>query len=137
VKQASALTNVEVVQGAYEQFRETGKINHDFAHPDFVWDMTNYTGWPEQQVYYGVEAASRFMNEWRDSWDDWEWEVRSMHSAADKVVAILHQAGRSKSTGIRVEMEFAQVFTLEDGRQKRMEMYSDPDEALAAAGIAR
>jgi ketosteroid isomerase-like protein len=136
VRQASALSNAEVVQAAYEQFRETGAINHDFAHPDFVWDMTNYTGWPEQQVYYGVEAASQFMHEWRDSWDEWEWEVRSIHAAADKVVAVLHRAGRSKSTGVRVEMEFAQLFTLEDGRQKRMEMYSDPDEALAAARIA-
>jgi ketosteroid isomerase-like protein len=137
VKQAALLSNVEVVQGAYEQFREIGEINHEFAHEDFVWDMSNYTGWPEQQVLYGVEAASRFMHEWRDSWDEWEWEVRSLHAAGDKVVAILHQAGRSKSTGIRVEMDFAQVFTVEDGRQRRMDMYSDPDEALAAAGVSR
>jgi ketosteroid isomerase-like protein len=135
VKQAAALSNIEVVQGAYEQFREIGEINHEFVHEDFVWDMSHYTGWPEQQVYYGPKAATRFMNEWRDSWDEWQWEIRSLHAAEDKVVAVLHQAGRSKSTGIRVEMDFAQVFTVEHGRQRRMDMYSDPREALAAAGI--
>ena len=35
-----------------------------------------------------------------------------------------------------VEMSFAQVWTLRDGKQARMEMYSDRDEALAAAGLS-
>ena len=35
-----------------------------------------------------------------------------------------------------VEMSFAQVFTLRDGKQARMEMYSERDEALEAAGLA-
>jgi ketosteroid isomerase-like protein len=136
VKQTTSLTNVEVVQQAYEEFRETGEITEQFAHPDFVWDMSHYTGWPEQQMYYGVEGATRFITEWRDAWDDWVWEVRSIHAAGDKVVVIAYQSGRSKSTGVRVEMNFAQVFTVKDGRQTRMEMYSDLDEALAAAGVA-
>ena len=44
--------------------------------------------------------------------------------------------GRSKSTGVQVEMHFGQVFTLADGKQLRMEMYADPAEALEAAGLA-
>jgi ketosteroid isomerase-like protein len=135
VNETSSLTNLEVVQLAYEEFRETGEMTERFTHPDFVWDMSHYSGWPEQQTYHGIEGATRFMTEWRDAWDEWVWEVRSMHSAHDKVVAIVYQAGRSKSTGVRVEMNFAQVFTVKNGRQTRMEVYSDLDEALAAAGV--
>jgi hypothetical protein len=29
----------------------------ELATPDFVWDMSNFHGWPEQQVYEGVEVA--------------------------------------------------------------------------------
>jgi hypothetical protein len=32
-------------------------------------------------------------------------------------------------------MDFAQVWTIKDGMQTRMRMYSDPDEALGAVGL--
>ena len=137
MKQAPPQQNAEVVRQGYEHFRETGEVSLELTDPGFVWDMSHYTGWPEQQIYPGVEGANQFISDWRDAWDDWEWEVRSLHDAGDKVVAILHQAGRSKTTGVRVEMDFAQLFTMEGGRPMRMEMYADPDEALAAAGLGR
>ena len=63
-------------------------------------------------------------------------EVEGLHDAGEKVVAVLRQRGRSKATGLPVDMHFAQVWTLRAGRQARMEMYADPVEALAAAGLA-
>jgi len=33
-------------------------------------------------------------------------------------------------------MHFAQVWTLSDGKEARMEMYSNPGEALRAVGLA-
>jgi ketosteroid isomerase-like protein len=59
--------------------------------------------------------------------------VDALHDAGDKVVAVLRQSGRSKLNGMPVEMSLAQVWTLRDGKQTRMEMYSDPAEALEAA----
>jgi ketosteroid isomerase-like protein len=61
----------------------------------------------------------------------------ALHDAGgDKVVGVLRQRGRSKTTGVPVDMLYAQVFTIRDGKQTRMEMYSDPDEALKAVGLA-
>ena len=34
-------------------------------------------------------------------------------------------------------MHFAQVWTLRDGEQLRMEMYADPQEALDAVGLGQ
>ncbi len=128
--------NVEIVTRAYEHFRETGDFDSAFAHPDFVWDMSKFTGWPEKQLYPGLDGAREFMAEWTAAWDDWQWSLESLHDAGDKVVGILRQSGRSKTTGVRVEMRFAQVFTLRDGKQLRTEMYADPAEALAAVGLS-
>ncbi len=36
-----------------------------------------------------------------------------------------------------VDMSFAQVWTVRDGKQTRMDMYSDPEEALQALGLDR
>jgi ketosteroid isomerase-like protein len=123
------------MQRAYEEFATTRRFVAELARPDFVWDMSNFHGWPEQQIYEGVEGAEAFLREWIAAWDQWEIEAEAFHDAGDKVVAVMRQRGRSKATGARVDMHFAQVWTLEEGKQTRMEMYSDPSEALRAVGL--
>jgi ketosteroid isomerase-like protein len=129
--------NVEVVRRGYEGFAATGVINPDITARDFVWDMSNFHGWPEQQTYEGTEEVQGFLRDWMGAWDDWELEAEALHDAGDKVVAMMSQRGRSKAAGMPVEMSFAQVWTLRDGKQIRMDMYSDRDEALRATGLRK
>jgi len=128
--------NLEIVRSGYERYAATGEFTDDIATADFVWDMSNFHGWPEQQVYEGAEGARTFLREWRDAWDDWSIEIDALYDAGDKVVAILRQHGRSKAAGMPVEMLFAQVWTIRDGKEARMDMYSDQAEALEATGLA-
>ena len=127
--------NVEIVREGYEQFRRRKTFVSELAAPEFAWDMSHFHGWPEQQVYEGVQGADRFLEEWTSAWDDWELQLEELYDAGDKVVAIHRQHGRSRSTGIRADMSFAMVWTLRDGKQTRMEMYSDVEEALKAVGL--
>jgi ketosteroid isomerase-like protein len=127
--------NVEIVRAAYERFRVTGRVVAELVTPNFIWDMSNFRGWPEQQVYEGPEGAQSFIDEWSGAWDDWELEVDALHDAGERVVALIHQRGRSKANGLPVDMSFAQVWTIKDGKQTRMDMYSDCGEALEAAGL--
>ena len=129
--------NVEMVRRGYEQFAATGRFVADIASPDFVWDMSNFHGWPEQQTYVGAAGVESFLDNWVSAWDDWELEVDALHDAGDKVVVLVRQRGRSKAAGTPVEMSFAQVWTLRDGKQTRMDMYSDREEALEAAGLSK
>ncbi len=128
--------NVEIVRRRYEYLAATGDYLSETHAPDFVWDMSKFRGWPEQQTYDGVEGARVFLRDWLEAWDDWEVEVEALHDAGDKVVAIVRQRGRSKTTGLHVEMSFGQVFSIRDGKLARMEMYADPVEALEAAGLS-
>jgi ketosteroid isomerase-like protein len=97
--------------------------------------MSKFLGWPEQQLYEGIDGARRFIRTWSDAWDDWEIEVDAFHDAGDKVVVVLRQRGCSKATGIPVDMLFAQVWTVHDSMVTRMEMYANPTEALEAVGL--
>ena len=133
--QTMSQENVEIVRHAYERFVTTGEISGEALAPDFVWDMSNFDGWPEQQVYEGVAGARSFLETWTGAWDDWILEVDALHDAGDKVVAFVRQSGTSKAAGMPVEMSFAQVWTVRDGREARMDMYSDRSEALEAAGL--
>lgn len=127
--------NVEIVRRGYEHFLETGEAAAQLWAPGFVWDMSTFRGWPERQTYEGPEGAREFLTGWVSAWEDWRLEVKELVDAGDDVVAIVHQSGRSKATGLPVDMTFGQVWTLEDGKQTRMRMYADPQEALRAAGL--
>ena len=128
--------NVELVREGYERFRATGDVAEEFSTDDFAWDMSNFHGWPEQQVYEGTEGARVFLTAWAGAWDDWKLEIEELLDAGDKVVALVKQSGVSKEAGMPVEMSFAQLWTIRDGKQARMDMYSDRAEALEAAGLS-
>jgi ketosteroid isomerase-like protein len=128
--------NVEIVRRGYQHFRKTGDFLDGLIAPEFVWDMSTFRGWPEQTTYEGIEGAREFIRIWADAWDEWELDLVGPHDAGDKVVGVVRQRGRAKSTGLAVDMTFAQVFTIEDGRETRMQMYADPAEALQATGLS-
>jgi len=128
--------NVQLVREGYESFDATGRFAAQFAVADFTWDMSKFSGWPEQQVYEGVDGAERFLREWIAAWEDWRLELESLHDAGEKVVAVVRQQGRSRATGMRVDMSFAQVWTIEGGKMTRMEMYANAGEALRAVGLS-
>jgi ketosteroid isomerase-like protein len=127
--------NVEIVRRGFEHFQATGEFRPEFADPEFVWDMSTFRGWPEEKTYAGIEGAQRFIRDWLEARDDWQLDVQSFHDAGDKVVAILRQHGRAKTTGMPIDMTFAQVHTVRHGKQVRIEMYADPAKALEAAGL--
>ena len=81
----------------FEHFRATGDFLVEGVTPDFVWDMSKFRGWTEQQTYEGVEGARVFLRDWLEAWDDWELEVEAFHDAGDKVVAIVRQRGQSRT----------------------------------------
>jgi ketosteroid isomerase-like protein len=127
--------NVEIVRSGYEQFRATRDLPAEIVAPEFVWDMSKFGGVVDQQVYEGLDATRSFIQDWNDAWDHWQIEVDGLHDAGDRVVAVVRQRGQSKTTGMLVEMVFAQVWTVRDGMEVRMEMYADPADALKAVGL--
>lgn len=129
--------NVELVRAGYESFRSTGEFAEQFVTPDFVWDMSKFRDWPEQQIYEGPDGARSFLADWGGAWEDWELELEALHDAGEQVVAVVRQRGRSKASGLPVDMYFAQVWTLRGGKQTRVQTYADPDEAIEAVGLQR
>jgi ketosteroid isomerase-like protein len=131
-----SLEDVELVRRAYAHTQATGQVYAEGFAPGFVWDMSKFEGWPEQQCYEGVDGAQRFLDDWTGAWDDWEMEIQQTYDAGDKVVVVVHQRGRARTTGMLLKMVFAQTWTIRAGWLTRMDMYSDPSEALKGAGLA-
>ena len=129
--------NAELVRRSYAAFIDRGEVNPARFTDDFIWDMSTFTGWPEKQHYHGADGVVEFLANWTGSFDDWSLEVRDVIDADENVVLICHQRGRSKSTGAEVDMDFAQVWTVRDGKLAYQRMYADVGEALASVGAER
>jgi ketosteroid isomerase-like protein len=57
--------------------------------------------------------------------------------AGDQVVTLVRQVGRGRLSGAEVEQRFAQLWTVRGGKIVRMEMYTDKETALEAAGLRK
>ena len=93
--------DVERFRRGFEHFAATGEFLAENVHPDFVWDMSTFRGWPEQPTYLGIEGARQFHSEWAGAWDDWEIEAEDDIDAGERIVVVLRQRGRSRPPAFR------------------------------------
>jgi ketosteroid isomerase-like protein len=132
--------NVEVVRRAYEEFSQRGpdeELLDTFWAPDIVFDVSP-AGVPGLGTYRGHEEVMSFFDDWFGvfPFEEWEQEVEEIiDCGGDRVLALAHQRGRGSGSGAPAELEFAQLYTLRDGKFVRVETYLDHKRALEAAGL--
>jgi ketosteroid isomerase-like protein len=74
---------------------------------------------------------------WTREFEDWSLQLERLIDAGhDRVVALTHQSGTGRRSGVLVEVNLGTLFELKGGRVVRMRTYLDPAEALEAAGLA-
>jgi ketosteroid isomerase-like protein len=126
--------NIDILQRAIAHFDATGEHLTEIYAPEFVCDMSNYPGWPEQAIYEGIEGLRRFLGDWGRVFD-WEYEVESIHDAGEYVVFVARMKARGKETGLEFTWPAGHLWTLRDGKITRLAIYSDAAETLRDAGL--
>ena len=131
--------NVEIVRRATEAFSEGGTdaVVDTFWVPEIVWDMTP-TGIFGFGVYTGYDEVRAFMAEWFSAFefDGWSMEIEELCDRGDKVLSLVRQVGHGTSSGAKVSVEFAQIFSLRAGKIVRIDNYLDRAAALEAVGLS-
>jgi len=92
---------------------------------------------PDAAVYRGIEEARGAVESWTAMSTDYAFEVRDYLDAGDQVVVLVKERGRGLSTGVSVERELGQVFTVRAGKVGRVRLYGSWTEALQAAGLEK
>jgi len=128
--------NVEIVRQGWDAWIR-GDVRGVARHwdPEVVLDMSHWRDWPEAE-YHGIERVERFMNEWRDMWDDYEVGVEDVIAAPDgRVVSLYWHRGKGRDSGLPMEFQGVMVTTLRDGKVTRAAYYDDRAEAFGALGL--
>ena len=84
-------------------------------------------------MLHGRDAVLSFFRKFLGTWDSYEARFEDYIDAGDHVVALIHDGGRGKASGVGVERRFAQQWTVRDGRMIRFRAFATVDEALRAA----
>jgi ketosteroid isomerase-like protein len=87
-------------------------------------------------VYVGYEGMRRSSEEVREVWEDWRIEAEHFDGAGDRVVVIERYGGRGRESGVELEGRAAAIWTLRDGRVRRLEIGVPIEEAFAALGLS-
>jgi ketosteroid isomerase-like protein len=65
-----------------------------------------------------------------------DWEVTEwIDGGGDHVIAVMHTWGRGKMSGVPVERREAHLWTLREGKLRRLRVFETKTEALEAAGL--
>jgi ketosteroid isomerase-like protein len=83
----------------------------------------------------GRERLERNLTGLFEAWESYRLELMEVHEAGDRVVAVVRELARGRSSGVEVDSLWGYLISVVDGKLKRVEAYRDPAAALAAAGL--
>jgi ketosteroid isomerase-like protein len=84
----------------------------------------------------GLAAVRRYFQDGFDTFDDLSLVAEEVRDVGDeRVLSIQRLKGRAKLSGIEIEMRYASVNTLRDGKVVRVREYLSVEDALKAVGL--
>jgi ketosteroid isomerase-like protein len=81
----------------------------------------------------GVDAFIAAYRSYAEMWQSYSLKPERVVEVGDKVVVEAKLAGTTHTGGVRLEQAVAAVYTFEGGKIRRIEEFSDPADAYAAA----
>jgi ketosteroid isomerase-like protein len=129
--------NVELVLRVLGQGRRNPDALFEVLDDEVRWDV-GFLDIPDSGgTWRGPTGVREFFRRWVGAFDEWDYEVANAVDAGDSVVVRVHQWGRGKGSGVTVDSEFWQVWTIRNGKVVSWSAYATEADALEAAGLRR
>ena len=128
--------NVETVRKLYGFFarRDVAAAFPDYADPSL--ELRVPPIYPDTPgVFRGLEGVESWIAIVDEVWAEWRFEPERYLDAGSTVVVLARLVAEGDTSGIHLERQVAHVWTLDNKRATRIEVYLDPAEALEAAGL--
>lgn len=80
-----------------------------------------------RHTHTGRDSFERFLRGWIESFDGFQVEPEQVIERDDRLIAVVHQSGRGRASGVQVDARLAHVWTVKEGRAIRWEAASVDD----------
>jgi ketosteroid isomerase-like protein len=102
----------------------------ELLHPYIKWHEPAPS--PDAGTHRGRDNFERFLHGWLESFDEFQIEPEQVVERGGRLIPVVRQAGKGRSSGLRVDALLAHVWTVEAGKAVRWEAIAKPEEALGA-----
>jgi ketosteroid isomerase-like protein len=126
----------QAIHAVYDAWNTGGLEGAMQALPeDIRWETPPES--PEPEVVEGRQAARDSMRTWLEEWDSLEISDLVLEDFGDRVLACLTQHVTGRSSGVVVEGRLYMLWTEEQGKLVRMQMFLDEQRAREAVAEGR
>jgi ketosteroid isomerase-like protein len=87
---------------------------------------------PDAGVYRGLAGVERWLADWEAPWEEWSGDVHDVLDLGTQVATLNHLQARTAS-GLAVDREDSQLYTIRDGKIAKLEYFGEPDAAIERA----
>ena len=129
--------NVEIVRQSTELW-----LSGDFEgwletiHPEIGWDISTHPLPDVPNRGRGREALmTDMLATYLSGWNDYSAKIKEVSEAGEQVILVLHETATMRDTGVRLERDLVQLWTVRDGRGAFVRVFRTKNEALKAAGL--
>ena len=133
---AMSQENVQLVMTGYDAAeRQDGGAALELLGENAVWDMTGF-GMPDlARVYRGADEILGFWANWLAAWEKIESTTVEPEDHGDHVVVRVEQRNVGRASGVAVNFQYWQTFTVRDGKIAASTMAETRAAALEAVGL--
>ena len=126
---------MEIVRRSYAAYVSGGlDAFAEFWHPDIQWRAVE--GYIDDVgVIRGPDGMRQYYGQWEETFDAIRPEIEELIEAGDQVVAVLRGVGRMKGSDAEVDIRYAVVLSIRDGKIAGGREYATRQQALDAAGL--
>jgi ketosteroid isomerase-like protein len=132
----------DLIRGTYAWFNRAERdpsgermlASLDFWHPDCVY--VNSADDPDPDVHRGIEAVRRQIGRWVEAYPDLQVDPVEIQTNGDVAFVWVRFSGHGAGSGVPIDMELAHVVTVEAGKVRRVEEYTERADGLEAARLS-
>ena len=126
-------SSVDVVREHIAAFRTDPPRALSFLDTHHVWDGSRIGA---EGVAYGPDSLDAFARRFRGAFESYDYEVERLEDlGAGSVLAVVHETGVGRTSGVPVNRSFAALYTVIDRKIVRITMFPNEQDALEAVGL--
>jgi ketosteroid isomerase-like protein len=130
--------NVEVVRRSTEEWLR-GNLEGwlETIDPEIGWDISTHPLPDVPNRGRGREALmTDMLATYLSGWNDYSANIKEVSEAGEQVILVLRETATMRDTGVPLERDLVQLWTVRDGRGTFLRVFRTKEEALQAAGLS-
>ena len=125
--------DVEIVRRGFEAFQRGGP---EAMLELFSDNAITYRHQPDGATLHGKAGFRDAVADWTEDFSEWQVLPQEFTDLGERVLVRVLQIAQGRNSGVRVEEDWWFLFELTGGKVSKLSFYSNPAEALEAAGLS-